>query len=54
MAGELVAIDALGPNGEYRTRKPELICDTAGVPVAELSMVPRLFVIRSIAASTLR
>ena len=51
MAGELVAIDALGPNGEYRTRKTELICDTAGVPVAELSMVPRLFVIRSIAAA---
>ena len=30
MAGELVALDALGPNGEYRTRTTELISDTAG------------------------
>jgi acyl-CoA reductase-like NAD-dependent aldehyde dehydrogenase len=47
---QVVALDALGPAGEYRTRRPELVHDTAGVPVAELSVVPRLFVIRSIAA----
>ena len=46
----LVALDALGPDGEYRTRKRELICDTAGTPVAEMSLVPRLFVTRSIGA----
>jgi acyl-CoA reductase-like NAD-dependent aldehyde dehydrogenase len=45
---DLVALDALGPNGEYRTRKRELICDTGGTPVAEMSLVPRLFVTRSI------
>src|SRR6185312_9711964 len=46
----LIALDALGPDGEYHTRKSELICDTAGAPVAELSLVPRLFVTRSISA----
>lgn len=50
MADELLALGALGPNGEYHTRSTELISDTAGVPVAELSVVPRLFVIRAIAA----
>jgi acyl-CoA reductase-like NAD-dependent aldehyde dehydrogenase len=50
VVSELVALDALGPNGQYRTRKTELISDTTGVPVAELSVVPRLFVIRSVAA----
>jgi acyl-CoA reductase-like NAD-dependent aldehyde dehydrogenase len=45
---DLVSLDALGPNGEYRTRKRELICDTGGTPVAEMSLVPRLFVTRSI------
>ena len=29
------SIDALGPDGEYRTRNREVISDTAGVPVAE-------------------
>ncbi|WP_319447668.1 MULTISPECIES: aldehyde dehydrogenase family protein [unclassified Mycobacterium] len=46
----MVRIDALGPGGEYRTRKPELVFDTAGTPVAELSVVPRLFVTRALAA----
>jgi acyl-CoA reductase-like NAD-dependent aldehyde dehydrogenase len=46
----LVTIDALGPNGEYQTRKRELISDTGGVPVAEMSLVPRLFITRSINA----
>ena len=44
MTGDLVDLAALGPDGEYRTRNRELIRDTAGVPVAESSVVPRLFV----------
>ncbi|MBB5163526.1 acyl-CoA reductase-like NAD-dependent aldehyde dehydrogenase [Mycobacterium sp. AZCC_0083] len=47
---DLVALDALGPSSEYPTRKRELICDTGGVPVAAMSLVPRLFVTRSINA----
>jgi acyl-CoA reductase-like NAD-dependent aldehyde dehydrogenase len=46
----LVAIDALGPTGEYRTHNREVITDTAGVAVAELSMVPPLYVTRAISA----
>jgi acyl-CoA reductase-like NAD-dependent aldehyde dehydrogenase len=46
----LVALDALGPDGEYHTRKSELISDTGGTAVAEMSLVPRLFVTRSIGA----
>jgi acyl-CoA reductase-like NAD-dependent aldehyde dehydrogenase len=47
---ELIALDALGPNGEYRTRKRELITGVAGVPVAELSVVPPLYVARTVNA----
>ncbi|SPM39314.1 Acyl-CoA reductase or other NAD-dependent aldehyde dehydrogenase [Mycobacterium numidiamassiliense] len=47
---ELVGIDALGPDGPYRTRNREVIRSTAGVPVAELSMVPSLYVSRAIGA----
>ena len=50
MTGDLVDLAALGPDGEYRTRNREIIKDTAGVPVAESSVVPRLFVHRSIDA----
>jgi acyl-CoA reductase-like NAD-dependent aldehyde dehydrogenase len=50
MTGDLVDLAALGPDGEYRTRNREIIKDTAGVPVAESSVVPRLFVRRSIDA----
>jgi acyl-CoA reductase-like NAD-dependent aldehyde dehydrogenase len=50
MTGDLVDLAALGPDGEYRTRNREIIKDTAGVPVAESSFVPRLFVNRSIDA----
>ena len=46
----LLALDALGISGEYRTRKSEVIRDTRGIPVAELSMVPRLYVTRSVSA----
>jgi acyl-CoA reductase-like NAD-dependent aldehyde dehydrogenase len=47
---DLVCIDALGPKGEYRTRNREIVTSTAGVPVAELSIVPPLYVSRTIAA----
>src|SRR5258707_8892135 len=50
MTGDLVDLATLGPEGEYRTRNREIIKDTAGVPVAESSLVPRLFVNRSIDA----
>lgn len=46
----MIAVDALGPNGEYRTRAREVIADIAGTPVAELSIAPPLFVSRSIRA----
>lgn len=47
---DLVAIDALGPTGEYRTRNREVITDNSGIPVAELSIVPALYVARTINA----
>lgn len=43
-------IDALGPDGTYRTRARETICDVSGMPVAEMSLVPRLYVARTVAA----
>jgi acyl-CoA reductase-like NAD-dependent aldehyde dehydrogenase len=50
VAGDLVPIDALGPGGEYRTRRREVISTTAGAAVAELSIVPPLYVSRTMAA----
>jgi acyl-CoA reductase-like NAD-dependent aldehyde dehydrogenase len=47
---DIVMIDAWGPTGDYRTRNREVIKDTAGVTVAELSIVPPLFVNRTISA----
>jgi acyl-CoA reductase-like NAD-dependent aldehyde dehydrogenase len=46
----LIAIDALGPAGRYRSRNRELITDTAGVPVAELTIAPNLYVARALSA----
>ena len=46
----LRAVDALGPDGAYHARERETITDVAGNPVAELSLVPRLFVSRAMAA----
>jgi acyl-CoA reductase-like NAD-dependent aldehyde dehydrogenase len=43
-------IDALGPGGAYQTRNHETVRTTAGVPVAELSLVPPLYVSRTITA----
>jgi acyl-CoA reductase-like NAD-dependent aldehyde dehydrogenase len=49
VTADLVLIDALGPKGEYRTRNREVVASTAGVAVAELSIVPPLYVSRAIA-----
>ncbi|MBZ4321554.1 aldehyde dehydrogenase family protein [Streptomyces huiliensis] len=46
----LLRLDALGPGGPYRTQAKEVIRDVSGRPVAELSMVPRLYVRRALAA----
>lgn len=46
----LVALDALGTDGEYRTRRREIVTTTAGVAVAELSIVPPLYVSRTLSA----
>jgi acyl-CoA reductase-like NAD-dependent aldehyde dehydrogenase len=49
-AAELISLDALGPTGGYHAHDRLTITDVAGNPVAELSMVPRLFVTRAMAA----
>ena len=43
-------IDALGPGGVYQTRNREIVTTTAGAAVAELSLVPPLYVSRSLNA----
>ncbi|MBO0863721.1 MAG: aldehyde dehydrogenase, partial [Mycobacterium sp.] len=43
-------IDALGADGEYRPRNRELLTSTAGTAVAELSIVPPLYVSRTLSA----
>jgi len=50
VATDLMCIDALGAGGEYRTRNREVVTSTAGVEVAELSIVPPLYVSRTIGA----
>ncbi|MFD1147858.1 aldehyde dehydrogenase family protein [Saccharothrix hoggarensis] len=45
-----VALDALGPSGPYRARNRVVVPDVRGEPFAELSMVPRLYVDRALAA----
>ena len=49
-ATDLIAIDALGPDGSYRTRGRVPVSTTDGVAVAELSLAPPLYVSRAIAA----
>jgi acyl-CoA reductase-like NAD-dependent aldehyde dehydrogenase len=46
----LFQLDALGPKGPFRSRDPLTIMDVAGTPVAELSLVPRVFVHQAMAA----
>jgi acyl-CoA reductase-like NAD-dependent aldehyde dehydrogenase len=43
-----IFLDALGPTGDYRTRTRAVITDMAGTPVAELSIVPPLYVSRTV------
>ncbi|GHE01079.1 aldehyde dehydrogenase family protein [Streptomyces alanosinicus] len=49
-AAEPYPLDALGPQGPYRARNRETVTDTAGRTVAELGLVPRLFVTRALTA----
>ncbi|MGH3727113.1 MAG: aldehyde dehydrogenase family protein [Mycobacterium sp.] len=46
----MIPLDALGPSGEYRTRTREVITDMAGTAIAELTLVPPLYVSRCIRA----
>jgi acyl-CoA reductase-like NAD-dependent aldehyde dehydrogenase len=50
MSTGLIALDALGPDGAYHARKRLTISDLAGAPAAELSLVPKVFVTRAMAA----
>jgi acyl-CoA reductase-like NAD-dependent aldehyde dehydrogenase len=45
-----VDLDALGPGGPFRARNRLSIPDVSGMPVAQLSLVPRLFVTRAMSA----
>lgn len=45
-----IAIDALGPDGDYHTRSRELVTTVDGVAVAELTLAPPLYVSRAIKA----
>lgn len=45
-----LVLDALGPSGPYRTHKREEIADVTGAVVAEMSLVPPLFVGRAMKA----
>jgi hypothetical protein len=46
----MFTVDALGPSGPYRTRNQQVIADVTGTEVATVSLVPRLFVQRTMAA----
>jgi acyl-CoA reductase-like NAD-dependent aldehyde dehydrogenase len=49
-ATDPIAIDALGPDGPYRTRSRAPVSIIDGVAVAELSVVPPLYISRAIGA----
>ena len=46
----MIAVDALGPAGEYRSRNREPITDTTGAAVGELTIAPKLYVARALNA----
>lgn len=50
MADDLAVVDALGPGGQYRTHSRAIIADTRGEALLDMSVVPRLYVTRTIAA----
>lgn len=47
---ELPQLDALGPRGPYRARNRLTVTDVSGAPVAQLSLVPGVFVHRTLTA----
>ncbi|RSS80761.1 aldehyde dehydrogenase family protein [Streptomyces sp. WAC06614] len=49
-AAQLPVLDALGAQGPFRARKRAAVTDVSGTPVAELSLVPSLFVDRTVKA----
>lgn len=46
----LFRVDALGPGGAYRTRACVTLHDVRGQPAAQMSVVPRVFIHRSLSA----
>ncbi|BBY64890.1 aldehyde dehydrogenase family protein [Mycolicibacterium helvum] len=46
----MIDLPGLGCSGQYRSRKREIVTDTAGAPVAELSIAPPLYIARAMAA----
>ena len=50
MAAAPAVLEALGPAGPYQARKHVPVTDVAGAPIAELGMVPALYVTRALAA----
>ncbi|MFD4028924.1 hypothetical protein ACFWRV_36250, partial [Streptomyces sp. NPDC058576] len=46
--GALPFIDALVPAGAYRTGRRETVLSVAGEPLAELSLVPGLYIARTL------
>ncbi|OBK35666.1 aldehyde dehydrogenase [Mycobacterium sp. 1245111.1] len=46
----MIAIDALGPDGEYRTRNRQPVTAADGAVIAELTLAPTLYVARAIKA----
>lgn len=46
----MISLDALGPKGSFRARKRLTVTDVTGAPAAELSLVPKVFVTRAMAA----
>lgn len=48
---DLIDLPALGPNGAYRALNRATVGDVSGTPVAEISLVPSLFVQRSLTAA---
>jgi len=46
----VLAVDALGPAGPYHARRQLPIADVTGSPIASVTLVPRLFVTRTMSA----
>jgi acyl-CoA reductase-like NAD-dependent aldehyde dehydrogenase len=44
----LLQLDAIGPDGPYRAQNREVISYLSGAPLAEMSMVPALYAIRTV------